>query len=324
MRSHSSALILVAMAAMLAAGYFLGLRQREGRASGAVPVASARPVSAAPAGSTNEIAQLHRDIERLRRLYAQEKRMTAEFEAQVAQLQLDLAAARQSAAVAASAPARPSPPSPQTVTPPQSRPATVLNAAGVLDDAFVQAEGLTEEGRAKIDRLLADARQQWRALELKHAEVKYAADNELIIAVKPFVEEGRAVEEALTQSLAGVLKTEAAERLRQALLNPLGSVACNTGAGSRDLTIKTETADDGRPLYTIRDSGNRGGGGARQPSAVTMSFGGAGGASVATGMNVDGMQMLSTSSPQSGSYTRTLRTRSIPEQYAHFLADDKQ
>ncbi len=322
MNTKAALLLPVTLAAALGAGYLLGLRQRDSSAATAAPGAAVPLSSVAAAGIANDVEPLRLENERLRRLLAQERRMATEFEAQASQLRQELDAARRLAAVAADAPA-PRPPAPPMATE-RSRPAQPLDATGALSDDYVRAEGVSDDARAKIDQLLRDTRRHLRELELKHAEVKYAADNELIISVKPFVEEGRAAAEALTKSLEGVLKSEAAARLRQALLNPLGRGSCNTGAGKRDLIITTEIAEDGRPMYTIRDSSNAGGSGSGAPYSVALAIDGAGEALGGSAMNMSSLQIRAGSNENgASSYSRTLRTREIPEQYAHFIAEEK-
>lgn len=184
-----------------------------------------------------------------------------------------------------------------------------LDASGGVSTDFIKAAELTEAAQADLNAVLRKHREKLQQLELEHAQIKYASDTELVITVTPFAAEGGKVEQALLADLSNLIKPEYQTQLAQELLGTPLSSPCNFGKMTRDINIRTSTNADGKRSYTIKDSGGNGGGGAAiDMSNLTIAIGGTS-SSVSTKFTTT----------NDGTYSKTIQTGVLPEEYRHFM-----
>jgi hypothetical protein len=206
--------------------------------------------------------------------------------------------------------------------------ASVVDASGAISKQFAEEHKLTPDQQSRANEVLKRAQQQVRALELDNAVIKYASDNEVIVTVKNFSEAGQQVRKAMQEDLKANLPPEAFDSL-VAGLNAGGvlqrSAVYNFGDATRDINIKINKAEDGTPSYTVRDTGSVGGSPA-SPPATFMSFGslsGSGASATSSSIGLGSFQMTTSSGDGKGTYSRSLQTKDLPEEYRHFLLDGK-
>jgi hypothetical protein len=199
-----------------------------------------------------------------------------------------------------------------------------LDAAGDIAAAFVKEVGLAEGAKAELDAVLRKHRARLQQLELEHAQVKYASDNELTISVPAFADEGAKVRDALAADLGGRLQPEDLECLMQAVDGKAGSSTYNFGSAAREINIRMASFADGQRSFAIRETGTRSGASGREAApdmqVTSITVGNRGGGLMA-GTGPSSIETLSTS-PDNGSYSRTYQSPVLPPQYSHFFPEE--
>lgn len=195
----------------------------------------------------------------------------------------------------------------------------VLNAAGEVSANFAKEAGLSVAGQREVNAVLHKYRDALLQLELERAQIKYASDTELSIAIPAFAEEGGKVEQALLAELGGILESEYRDGLAQALNGDPGAAPFNFGKTARDINIRTLTNADGSHSYTIKDSGGAAGGGAGLDiSNITIAMSGASSETKTSGFGFSSLATRSTG-PGGGAYVKTIQATELPAEYRHFV-----
>ena len=313
----------IVLVLVLCAGLALGYGASRVLVQSDEPAAVAEPAPAVPAPSPAKAVTAVPD-ELLTELGAL-RREKQELTEKCVELEAALARASEKLATREEPPSAPSPPSRRpvvSVPDPTERRARrrhhfrALDRDGRIGKKIAEELGLTEAQHASANDVIQQKRAALKNLELKHAKVKYASDDEIIITVQPFEEEGAQLRRDLEAGLQAAMSKESYAQFKDSAGAALERDFGTFGKAARDITIKSREQEDGQKRYTITERS----GTAPDMSGVSISVGDMVGSSLsASSTGLRSIQMSTATGDGSGSYSRTTHTSEIPEEYRHFL-----